>query len=106
MSLTTAQRAAVGHVIRECASQIFQELPNMSSGDVDAAVAAADVWQDDNAASYNSALPEAFRTNATAAQKTLLFMAVAMADYFLDDADSAQVLGCMVGKLIDQVGGA
>jgi hypothetical protein len=37
-----------------------------------AAVDAADQWLDDNAASFNSALPVAFRTTANQAQKNLL----------------------------------
>jgi hypothetical protein len=43
-----------------------------------AAVDATDSWVDDNAASFNSSLPTAFRTNATAAQKTALLCWVAM----------------------------
>lgn len=43
-----------------------------------AAVDATDSWIDSNAAAFNSALPTAFRTAATAAQKTLLFCYVAM----------------------------
>lgn len=41
-----------------------------------AAVDAADQWCDDNATSYNSALPTAFRNGATATQKTLLLVVV------------------------------
>lgn len=46
--------------------------------DLAAAVAAADAWADTNAASYNAALPAAFRTTATAQQKSLLLALVAM----------------------------
>lgn len=46
--------------------------------DLRAAVDATDSWIDSNAASYNSALPVAFRTGATLVQKTLLFCWVAM----------------------------
>lgn len=42
-----------------------------------AAVDATDDWIDDNAASFNSALPTAARNNLTAKQKTQLFMIVA-----------------------------
>lgn len=45
--------------------------------DLRAAIDATDTWIDDNAASFNSALPAAARTNLTSAQKTLLFCAVA-----------------------------
>lgn len=37
--------------------------------DLQAAVAAADQWVEDNSTSFNSALPVGFRTEATAAQK-------------------------------------
>lgn len=43
-----------------------------------AAIDATDDWIDANAASFNSALPVAFRTSASATQKTLLFVYVAM----------------------------
>jgi len=45
--------------------------------DLRAAVDATDAWIDDNAASYNSALPQPFRGAASEGQKTLLFCAVA-----------------------------
>lgn len=37
-----------------------------------AACAAADQWVEDNQAGYNAALPAAFRTKATTAQKAIL----------------------------------
>jgi hypothetical protein len=46
--------------------------------DLRAAVDATDAWIDGNQASYNSALPAAFRTTASLGQKTLLFCYVAM----------------------------
>lgn len=45
--------------------------------DLKAAVDAADVWCDNNAAAFNTALPTAFRTGASAAQKTDLLCFVA-----------------------------
>ena len=41
-----------------------------------AAVDAADIWANSNAASFNSALPTTARNNLTAAQKALLLMFV------------------------------
>ncbi|MEU0469931.1 hypothetical protein ABZ215_38540 [Amycolatopsis sp. NPDC006131] len=46
--------------------------------DLRAAVDATDSWIDSNASSFNTALPAAFRTNASLTQKTLLFCYVAM----------------------------
>lgn len=49
-----------------------------TKADLDAAIGALDDWIDTNAASINSALPTAFKNNATQVQKTLLFCWVAM----------------------------
>ncbi len=60
---------------RDWVRKIFVELAttaNMNHSDIKAAVDAADQWADDNAGSFNSALPVPFRTTATTAQKTLL----------------------------------
>lgn len=43
-----------------------------------AAVNATDQWIEDNQTSFNTALPTAFRNNASLVQKTLLFCYVAM----------------------------
>lgn len=45
---------------------------------IKAAIDAADDWVDANAGSFNTALPAAFRTTATLAQKALLIAFVAM----------------------------
>lgn len=49
-----------------------------TKADLQAAVDATDTWIDTNAAAFNTALPVAFRTNATQAQKTYLFCLVAL----------------------------
>ena len=54
------------------------EAASFTKAQLRAAVDATDDWIDTNAASYNSALPAGFRTTATATQKTLLFVYVAM----------------------------
>jgi hypothetical protein len=70
MALTTVARARV-------AAQWMRENTTSTSGfnkaDLLEAVAAIDDWIDDNQASFNSALPTAFRTGATLTQKALLF---------------------------------
>lgn len=53
-----------------------RESAAFTKAQLSAAVAAADQWADDNAAAYNTALPAAFRNNATAAQKSLLLVYV------------------------------
>ena len=54
-------------------------LTGCTKTDLQAAINAADDWADSNAASYNSALPATFRTNATVAQKAFLLAMVALA---------------------------
>lgn len=51
---------------------------NFSKVDIRAAIIAADTWATANAASYNTALPVAFRTGASAAQKALLLAYVCL----------------------------
>jgi hypothetical protein len=59
------------------AAQWMRENTSSTSGfnkaDLLAAVVAIDDWIDDNQASFNQALPTAFRTGATLAQKAMLF---------------------------------
>lgn len=49
----------------------------ITKADLQAAIAAADDWVDTNASTFNLALPLAFRTNATPAQKAALLCFVA-----------------------------
>lgn len=51
---------------------------NMAHDTIKAAVDATDTWIDTNQASFNTALPEPFKTTADLSQKTLLFCYVAM----------------------------
>ncbi len=51
---------------------------NFTKADLRAALDACDTWVDSNAASFNTALPQPFRGQATAQQKTLLLCFVAM----------------------------
>jgi hypothetical protein len=58
----------------------FREQTNgFNKSDLLSAVTATDIWIDTNQTSYNNTLPATFKTNATLAQKTLLFCAVALA---------------------------
>ena len=54
------------------------EAAPFSKADLRAAVNAVDDWCEANAASYNSALPSAFRSTASATQKSLLLAYVVM----------------------------
>lgn len=54
------------------------EACGFTKAQLQAAVDATDDWIEANSASYNSALPVGFRTTASATQKTLLFVYVAM----------------------------
>ncbi len=55
-----------------------QMLANLDTVEIKAAVDTTDTWIDNNEASFNTALPEPFKSTATAEQKTLMFDYVAM----------------------------
>lgn len=78
--LSQAERDRVRRWFMRAASQAAEPL-NVSKAQLTAAVDAADQWADDNAAAYNSALPAAFRNNATASQKALLLAYVILRRY-------------------------
>jgi hypothetical protein len=70
--LTDADRILAA---RQWIQRVFVELKTTASfhsGQIKAAVDAADDWADANAGSFNTALPTAFRNGATTEQKTLL----------------------------------
>jgi hypothetical protein len=54
-----------------------ETLAGVTKTDLRAAVDATDAWIEANQASYNTALPAAFKNNASLAQKTFLFCLVA-----------------------------
>lgn len=66
-------------------AQMMRDLPaalrpwsGVTKTDLAAAVAATDDWIDDNAASFNSALPQPARGALSSSQKTFLFCYVAL----------------------------
>lgn len=62
----------------------LRETVNVTKEELQSAVNAADTWVDNNAASYNSALPLPFRTAASTQQKSLLLVAVVLMRFNLD----------------------
>ena len=68
-----------------------ETLAALTKADLQAAVDAADDWANSNAASFNTALPSAFKNNATAGQKALLLAVVVLARF--DPALVRSILG-------------
>lgn len=75
--LSTADRQRIWRGLMRYWSAEYAPMSNISKTDLQAAVNAADTWIDNNQTGYNTALPDAFRNNATQAQKTVLFCVVA-----------------------------
>jgi len=76
VALTQAQ-------IRQARNELVEDLFRTATcpftkADLDAAVAAADAWATSNAASYNVALPEPFKSVASSGQKAALLAFVAL----------------------------
>lgn len=76
--LSTEDRLRIWRGLMRYWSQL-REAVALDKDELAAAVAATDTWIDENAASYNTALPVAARTALTATQKTVLFCVVALA---------------------------
>ncbi len=68
-------------VMREWAKREFVEkrmTATLNTNDIKPAIDATDIWIENNQASFNAVLPEPFKSTATAEQKTLMFVYVAM----------------------------
>ena len=74
--LSETDRQRIWRGIMRYWSQLF-EGTDFSTAELRAAVDATDNWIDGNQGSFNTALPDPFKTNATQAQKTLLFCVTA-----------------------------
>jgi hypothetical protein len=78
--LSTADRAALwADAMREMSA--LGASCSITKADLRAALDAADVWADSNAASYNAALPQPARTALSARQKARLLAYVIMRRY-------------------------
>ena len=80
-ALSTTVRQQIWRGLMRYWSRLLETVAGVTKSDLQSAVNAADDWADANAASYNTALPAAFRTNATASQKALLLAIVVLARY-------------------------
>ena len=78
MALTTEDRQKVSNGLQRSWSQTWEAV-GISSDELLAAVVATDTWIENNQTGFNTALPDAARTNLTQSQKTVLFCAVALA---------------------------
>ena len=76
--LTTVDRRRIWRGLMRYWSNVRETLGAFSKSDLLEAVNDTDAWIDDNQVSYNSALPNPFKTQATEAQKTLLFCATTL----------------------------
>lgn len=79
MTLTTQDRDRVWRGIMRYLSANLSQTGDLSKHDLRDAVAATDDWIEANQADYNAALAQPARDGLSAAQKTLLFCAVALA---------------------------
>ena len=79
MALDNTDRQRVWRGLMRYWSATQETVADINKVQLMAAVVATDDWIEANQASYNAALPQPFKGNATAVQKTLIFCAVAMA---------------------------
>ena len=76
--LSSEDRAKVWRGLMRHWSSVWEQ-HGLVKDELLAAVNATDTWIENNQSSYNSALPAAAQAGLNAAQKTLLFCAVALA---------------------------
>lgn len=76
MALSAAQLAQSVRQIVVDANDLA--INNISRADVQAALVAVDAWATANSASFNSALPEPFKSAASTAEKALLLAYVCL----------------------------
>lgn len=79
MTLSEEDRARVHRGVMRWRSDRREAKGDFNKTNERAAIAATDDWIEANQAAFNAALPAAYRNNATTAQKTFLFCAVAIA---------------------------
>mgnify|MGYP001578012282 CR=1 FL=1 len=72
--LIDAERAIVYADFMNTVNENGETCGGYLKGDLKAAVNAVDLWVENNKVSYNTALPEPFKSSATAAQKARLLM--------------------------------
>ena len=89
--LSDTIRAQVWRGLMRYWSAQIEVIGGITKADLQAAVNAADDWANTNATSFNTALPTAFKTNATAGQKALLLAVVCLARF--DVPTLRQLLG-------------
>ena len=65
----------------------------------DAAIAASDAWIDSAGASYNSALPVAYRTSASTSDKALLLAVNTIAQQLVNQPTHLAMLSQILGEL-------
>jgi len=76
--LSTEDRQRIWRGLMRYWSNARTTLADYSKADLQAAINATDIWIDDNQVAYNSSLPNPFKTQATDAEKSLMFCAVTM----------------------------
>lgn len=73
--------AGLRNVAAHYTGKVYREMGHaaiIGTQDLRTAAEATDAWIESNQASFNTALPETFRTTATLEEKTLMFVYVAM----------------------------
>jgi len=76
--LSTTDRQRIWRGLMRYWSNLRETLGAFSKADLLEAVSDTDAWIEGNQVSFNAALPNPFKTQATLAQKTLLFCCVAL----------------------------
>lgn len=98
MALTANQIVRVRAALHRAYSQQQRGTP-WTKPDVDAVIADADTWLLDNQSNYNVSLSQPFRNNATAEDKALLLIVVAIAQRLVASPGHVDILRQVLAEL-------
>lgn len=91
MALSDNQKKQVRTALHKAYSRYELPMP-WTKPEIDAAITALDDFLANNKVAINNALPTAFKTSASAADKAVLFNVIAMADYIVGNSGHANAL--------------
>lgn len=101
--LTSGQRAQLTSALMRAYSAYNEEMPILKA-DLRAGVDALDTFLNDNAAGINSTIPQPARGALSTPQKAVLFTAVQVARYMVDNPAAIDELAHLLGQVREELG--
>lgn len=101
--LTSEQRRKVNAAVMRSFSAYEEQVPILKT-DLRAAVDALDTYLNTNASAINQAIPQPARAALSTGQKAVIFTAVQIARYMIDNPTAIDELAHLLGQVREEVG--